>query len=191
MEFIDTELLGEATRWLSKSGEFHHAEELKKIAGVVTPEQAAELYCYFRDNSQRWESEWRNQFIGIFPSSESHLPEADGADTWQTKIFEIIDGGDLDAMKGFLGSIGTLSTEFDPATAFQEGQEMGFGSEADYLPFDVYPVQIENEDCVTAVDYARRRGHEKIAAYLESVIGGLESKWKAAYVNGYAAANGG
>jgi hypothetical protein len=189
MSLLDSELIGETTRCLSKSGEIYSTEELKKLA--LTPEQVVELYCFFRDNSQRWESEWRDQFIAIFPDSEPYLPQVAGADAWQTKIFEVIDSGQLEAMKEFLTSVGTLSMTFEPASAYEEGRTLGFGAKADYVPFAVYPVQVENEDGVSTVEYARNTGHEEIAGYLEAVISDLEAKWKMAYGQGYALANGG
>jgi hypothetical protein len=185
MDFIDGELLADVTMDLSRSGQIYRTEELRKIASQCTPEQAVEIYCFLRDNGERFESEWRDAFTAIFPSSEPLLPPVADSDEWQNTLFDLIAKGDLSKVRDFLRSIGTLDTEFDPQDAIESARYHSFGPEAKYVPFDIYPIQGENEHGVTAPDHARQQGQQAIADYLEGVIAELTVRWKAAYSAGY------
>tara|TARA_B100001971_G_scaffold202254_1_gene215829 strand:- start:1026 stop:1661 length:636 start_codon:yes stop_codon:yes gene_type:complete len=185
MKFIKPELLGDVTLWLSKSGELYHENELKALSNTITADQAVELYAYLRDNGERWESEWRESFIALFPKSESKLPEIAEADRWQTEIFEVIDAGDLEGVKDFILETGILeNTKFDPADTFKEGQSMGFTDKVEYIPFDFFPIQVENEDGDYPVSYAREKGKAEIADYLQSVIDELSQRYRDAFEAG-------
>ncbi|MBK1789592.1 hypothetical protein JIN82_00335 [Persicirhabdus sediminis] len=185
MEFIESELLGDVTLWLSKSGELYREDELKALSKTITADQAVELYTYLRDNGERWESEWRESFISLFPQSESKLPEIAEADRWQTEVFEVIAAGELQGVKDFIQETGILENiKFDPADTYQEGQSMGFTDKVDYIPFDFFPVQVENEDGDYPVSYAREKGLTEIADYLQSVIDELSQRYRNAYEAG-------
>ncbi len=185
MEFIDPELLGDVTLWLSKSGELYREDELKALSNTITADQAVELYAYLRDNGERWESEWRESFIALFPQSESKLPEIAEADRWQTKIFQVIDAGDLQGVKDFIQETGIMeNTKFDPAKTYEEGQSMGFTDKVEYIPFDFFPVEVENEDGDYPVSYASEKGKTEIADYLQSVIDELAQRYRDAFEAG-------
>lgn len=185
MEFISPELLGDITLWLSKSGELYREEELKALAKMVTTDQAVELYIYLRDNGERWESEWRDSFIALFPQSESKLPAIAAADRWQAEIFRIIDAGELQDMKNLIQETGILeNTTFDPVETYQEGRDLGFTDTVEYIPFDFFPVQIENEKGKRPVSYAREKGKAEIADYLQSVIDELSQRYRDAFEAG-------
>ena len=185
MDFIEPELLGDVTLSLSKSGELYREDELKELAKTITADQAVVLYAYLRDNGERWESEWRASFVALFPQSESGLPEIAEADLWQTVIFEVIDAGDLQGVKDFVHETGILeNTRFDPAATYQEGLEMGFTDKVEYIPFDLFPIQVENEDGDHPVSYARKVGKTEIADYLESVIDDLSQRYRDAFEAG-------
>lgn len=66
-------------RSLSKSGSLNgftdHTDELKEFEISGTKEQKIEFYEYLRDNSMRWEEEWREEFEIFFPSVTNELPE--------------------------------------------------------------------------------------------------------------------
>ncbi|QQL44050.1 hypothetical protein [Sulfuriroseicoccus oceanibius] len=182
MEFIEPELLGDVTLWLSKSGELYREDELTALSKTITADQAVELYGYLRDNGERWESEWRASFIALFPQSEGKLPEIAEADRWQTEIFQVIDAGNLQGVKDFIQETGILeNTKFDPAETYQEEQSMGFTDKVEYIPFDFFPVQVENEEGEYPVSYAREKGKTEIADYLQSVIDELSQRYRDAF----------
>jgi len=185
MEFIEPELLGDVTLWLSKSGELYREDELKELSKTITADQAVEVYAYLRDNGERWESEWRESFIALFPQSEQKLPEVAEADRWQTEIFEVIDAGDIQGVKDFIQETGVLeNTKFDPAETYQEGRSMGFTEKVEYIPFNFFPVLVENEDGVYPVTYACEKGKTEIADYLQSVIDELSQRYRDAFEAG-------
>ena len=73
-------LLNEAkpflARSVSKTGEFYLAQEyLDQLKGNLSLEQALSLYEYIRDESQRLEEEWRDEFTDAFPEYEENLPD--------------------------------------------------------------------------------------------------------------------
>jgi hypothetical protein len=177
MDFIDDQLLADVTKDLCRSGEILRVKELRNVAKRITAEQGVEFYCYLRDNSERFESEWRDAFSKIFPKSAALLPSE--------ILFCLIDEGDLIKVKEFLKTIGTLDTCFKPAEALNASKYNGFGAEADYMPFDIYPIQGENDDGISAVEYARQKKQSGIADFLESVITEITRRFKAAYVAGY------
>jgi hypothetical protein len=182
MEFIEPDLLGDVTLWLSKSGELYREDELKELAKTITADQAVELYGYLRDNGERWESEWRKSFTALFPQSEEKLPEIAEADRCQSEIFEVIDAGDLQEVKKFIEETGILeNTKFDPDATYQEGRSMGFTDTVDHIPFDFFPVEVENEDGEYPVSYAREKGKTEIADYLQSVIDELSQRYRDAF----------
>ena len=60
-------------RWLSKTGDLDQFEdELDQLAAFLKPDEVCALYD--RLANERLEFEWRGQFIGHFPNSESYLP---------------------------------------------------------------------------------------------------------------------
>jgi hypothetical protein len=60
-------------RWLSKTGDLdQYEEELDELASFLKPDEVCALYE--RLTNERLEFEWRDQFIGHFPQSESYLP---------------------------------------------------------------------------------------------------------------------
>lgn len=76
MKFIESEVAYEINRWLSKSGEFIYGKDiLKDLSTKLTKEEIIEVYEYFRDESERVENEWREDFIALFPSIKDELPE--------------------------------------------------------------------------------------------------------------------
>lgn len=185
MDFIDGELLADVTMDLSRSGQIYRIRELKKVAAGITPQQAVEIYCYLRDNGERFESEWRDAFTEIFPASEPLLPPVAESDEWLNILFDLIRKGDLSKVKEFLKAIGTLDANFTPEEAVESAKFHSFGPEAQYMPFDIYPIQGGNEDGVTAVKYARQQKQDAIADFLEGVIAELTARYKAAYAAGY------
>jgi hypothetical protein len=59
---------------VSKEGNFSLVYWLDTLKGVLSPEQARDLYVAIRDKSSRVEFEWRAEFIAAFPDAESLLP---------------------------------------------------------------------------------------------------------------------
>ncbi|WP_156458655.1 hypothetical protein [Ectopseudomonas composti] len=63
-------------RSVSKNGDFFMAAAaLASASHILNPSQAVRLYEHIRDNSDRLEVEWRDDFIAAFSGVESLLPE--------------------------------------------------------------------------------------------------------------------
>ena len=60
---------------LSKLGDLSAFDEvLWALGSFFTPQDAVALYVRLRDESQRFEGEWREAFISYFPASRDVLP---------------------------------------------------------------------------------------------------------------------
>lgn len=128
--------------WRNRPSRTNSGRYLKK----KSTDQAVSLYCYLRDNGERWESEWREDFIRIFPSASDALPQIANEDLWQSEVFELIEMGGVKEMKDFVSRIGILEgTIYDPKEIYKEGRELGFTDRAEYIPFSIYPIEVENE----------------------------------------------
>jgi len=175
----------ELCRYLSKSGDFpSESAYLKELTSTLSPEDAVLLYSYLRDHSERWESEWRPKFISLFPRSEPLLPEIPDAEYWGEELFGLIRAGDLCTVQAFIGRIGMLKWKYDPKETYQECASMGRQHELTDVPVDFYPVETENEDCITPVKFAQSLGQTAIAEYLQNVISEMDSKYIAAFEEG-------
>lgn len=65
----------ELARSVSKTGGFGlAANTLMRIAPILDETNAIELYVYIRDESNRIEQEWRNEFVDAFPNVDGKLP---------------------------------------------------------------------------------------------------------------------
>lgn len=73
---LDANDLDAIVRSVSKNGDFFMAAaELASSSHILNPSQTARLYEHIRDNSDRLEVEWRDEFIAAFSGVESLLPE--------------------------------------------------------------------------------------------------------------------
>lgn len=62
-------------RSVSENGDFGLAKTaLLKASALLSLEQSVRLYEHIRDNAERFEFEWRNEFINAFPACEKLLP---------------------------------------------------------------------------------------------------------------------
>lgn len=63
-------------RSVSKNGDFFMASaELASASRILNSSQVVRLYEHIRDNSDRLEVEWREEFIAAFSDVERLLPE--------------------------------------------------------------------------------------------------------------------
>jgi len=63
-------------RSVSKNGDFDLAYEfISSLEGKLNESQVIDLYEYIRDNSDRLEDEWRDEFLQLFDEYEDLLPE--------------------------------------------------------------------------------------------------------------------
>lgn len=63
-------------RSVSKNGDFFMAAaELASASHTLNLNQAVRLYEHIRDNSDRLEAEWRDEFVAAFSGVDSLLPE--------------------------------------------------------------------------------------------------------------------
>lgn len=179
---IITTELSEACRNLSKSGTLAFDEEyLRRLSETLTAQEAIELHAFFRDESHRFESEWRNEFLDLFPQATGVLPEVDEAESWQEDLFGLVRAGDLQAVQAFIERVGTADQQFDPQQIYSECTLIGYGESLPDVPFDFYPIEGADEAGITAVGLAQELGHSEIASFLESVIAELDRRYLEAY----------
>jgi len=181
--------LAEACRWLSKSGTLSFSEGyLRQLSATLSPSAVLDLHAFFREESQRYESEWREEFVTLFPQSIGLLPEIDESEFWQEQLFALIRAGDFSAVKSFIGRIGTADQQFDSRETFSECSSMGHREDLQNVPFDFYPIEGGDDDGTTAVGLARELGYIEIASFLDGIIAQLDHRYFAAYKEGRAAA---
>ncbi len=73
---LSTNDLQALVRSVSKNGEFFLAQsELALASQLLSTEQSIRLYEHIRDNADRLEVEWRDEFVNYFPASEELLPK--------------------------------------------------------------------------------------------------------------------
>lgn len=181
--------LSEACRSLSKTGTLSFSEAyLRQLSTTLSASDAVELHAFLRDESQRHESEWRDEFFGLFPQTAGMLPEVDESEFWQDQLFALIRSGDFSGVQSFLGRIGTADQHFDPRRTYSECSSMGHREDLQDVPFDFYPIEGGDADGTTAVRLARELGHIEIASFLDDVIAQLDHRYFAAYKEGRAAA---
>lgn len=73
---LDANDLDALVRSVSKSGDFFIvAAELASASHTLNLNQAVRLYEHIRDNSDRLEAEWRDEFIAAFSGVEQILAE--------------------------------------------------------------------------------------------------------------------
>lgn len=74
---LDANDLYALVRSVSKNGDFFlAAAELASASHILNSSQTVRLYEHIRDNSDRLEVEWRDEFIAAFSGVESILPES-------------------------------------------------------------------------------------------------------------------
>lgn len=170
-------MIPEATRtsaclWLSKSGGLSaHANELRTLAARLSKPEVVEFYCFLRDHSLRWESEWRKEFSSIFTISEEELPGIDDADRWSSILHSLVAQGDLSRIRMFIEGIGLPSWRLQP--------------EPDQPEIAIYPLDDEDAAGELPAAKARRLGHTEVATYLESTKEAIASQYRLAWIAAY------
>ncbi|GEM_PF-4309406 len=148
---------------LSKSGSLigytDKSDVLKEFAKTGTDAQIIEFYVYLRENSERSEDEWREEFESFFPKVLEQLPSASDESQWGDILHRLVETGDLAGLKTFIEEIGILTWPLDE----------------DWEEYDLYPIEAEDEDCQRPIEKAQRLGHHELAEYLISVLSRFKS----------------
>jgi hypothetical protein len=182
-----TREMADACLWLSKSGTLSFDEDyLRHLSSSLSPADAVALHTFFHDESERHESEWRDDFLAMLPQAAGLLPPVDEAEFWQEQLYALIQAGDLSAVRAFITRIGIADQTFDPVKTYEECARMGQRDTLSFLPIDFYPIQGGDEHGQTAVALARELGHGEMADYFESIIAQLDARYQAAYTEGRA-----
>jgi hypothetical protein len=182
--------LSETCRSLSKTGTLLFSEAyLRQLSTTLTASDAVELYSLFRDESKRYESEWRGEFLDLFPQSSGMLPDVDEVEFWQDQLFTLIRDGDFSGIQRFVDRIGTAEQQFDPRQTYSECSSMGYRDDLPHVPFDFYPIEGGDEFGTTAQGLARELGHNEIASFLDGIVAELDQRYFEAYREGRAAAS--
>jgi len=155
---LNKNLMDEVCLSLSKSGSLNgytdNSAALARFADTGTDAQILTFYDHLRDNSERCESEWREEFQALFPKVVDHLPSLSDESQWGEKLHAFVDKGDLVGVKSFIEEIGILTWSLDQ----------------DWEGFDVYPIEHEDEHCERPIQKAKRLGHSDLAEYLTDVL---------------------
>ncbi len=156
----------------------------KRVAKDATVEDAVELYGEICDKCERFESEWREEFISYFPASASRLPDPDEVDEWQGIVSRLIRANNLPGLKAFVLEHGSLNMKFDPKKTYEECAKAGQTDEFRFRPFDLYPLESQDEDGFTPVKLAQSLRFTEIQTYLEEQLKAFDIRYKAAYEEG-------
>src|ERR1035438_2420793 len=107
---INEDLWGSVSQNLSKAGDFSlFRSRLEAVADSLTKTQVRDVYCFLRNNSKRWESEWRPEFLELFHITDADLPNIDDADRWSLILHHLVSAGDLQKVREFVEGIGVPS----------------------------------------------------------------------------------
>lgn len=102
-EFMKSIELYEINYWLSKSGEFIEGKDLlKSFSKSFSDEQILQVHEYFKEESMRFETEWRDEFISLFPQIKDKLPEIPEWEFYESQMHEFIDNKDHKALKALI-----------------------------------------------------------------------------------------
>ena len=90
------EVIHELTRSISKVGSFNLANDywLRTLPEFLTKDDVCQLYAAIRDESQRWECEWRALFEEAFPNSAGFLPASQDGKAVREELWNAIESGD-------------------------------------------------------------------------------------------------
>ncbi len=142
-------------RFLSKSGSFSgFTRELRSFLQKADEAEIVALYEFFRDESERFESEWRGEFDALLVPRKINLPEIDDSDEWASKLHACVDSGDLAATNVFLKHIGIESWDIDD----------------DWEDGDLYPIEAQDENGELPIAKAERLGFKSIEQRLIGVL---------------------
>ena len=159
-----------ANRDLSKSGTLTtDKESLVRLSLSLDNKSKIEAYEYFTQNSERFETEFREEFVEIFSINEELLPEVDESEFWSEILFNLINSKNIQKVKSFIKGINAENWKLEPRKEEPE------------TDFEIYPLESENEDCETTLEFASKIGASDIHDYLKSVL----DKIKATYIQSY------
>jgi len=124
---IDADPAYPLTRSVSKTGGFGLARpEAEYLARRISDEDAARLYVLIRDEAFREESEWRPEFLVLFPGCADLLPPSQDPEFDPQCLFDLIElslpediEGYLDTFEEFLERTKELGV--DPSSLTKEG----------------------------------------------------------------------
>jgi hypothetical protein len=177
--------IAEVCRELSKSGTLEGCRDyLRNLSPTTSPQDALALSIFFRDHAERYETEWREGFIALFPQSEPLLPSIDDAEYWQDELFGLIRSGNQDGIVSFLQRIGLMNQAFDPKRTYLECAKMGHRDRLVSVPFDFYPIEGGDGEGIFAVTLAQSLGQTGIAKHLQDLIAELHAKYLTAFEQG-------
>ena len=141
---------------LSKSGTLAASRDaLQTTASSLSQSEILRFYFFLREQSGRWETEWRSEFAEIFGLSDRDLPQVDEASQWSACLHRMIEDGDFSGTRAFIERIGVPNWSFTPE-----------GSDAE---IDVYPIDDPDGLGEHPIAKAERRGFVEIASYLTEV----------------------
>lgn len=174
----------DVARWLSKSGSLSaFAEELSAFSAACTPQQAVDLYLGLRDTGERWESEWRGEFLEFFPQVKDLLPPLADAEQWPALLADKIKTQSLSEVSAFLELVGVANRTFDPQSAYALACRLGSDSDIKNIPFEFYPLEDTGSD-LDPIPLARQIGGKEMVEYLEETLKQLKQKYRESWALG-------
>ena len=153
MHNIPSNEVYEINLWLSKSGEFVYGKELLiNFSRNASNKEILELHEYFSENSDRFESEWRQEFLQIFPQVMNELPDIDETEFWGEQLHQLIENENIDGFKKFIHNI---DIENWPPMGADE---------------NIYPIEEEDENGILPIDKAKKLDLPEIVQIIESIL---------------------
>lgn len=176
--------LEDVAHWLSKSGSLSaFAEELKAYSVACTPQQAVDLYIGLRDTGERWESEWRGEFLEFFPQVKDLLPPLADAEQWPVLLADNIRTQSVSEVATFLESIGVANQQFEAKADYEYACRFGRVDDISDIPFEFYPLENTGSE-LDPIPLAREIGRQEMVEYLEATLEQLKQKYRESWALG-------
>ena len=176
--------LEDVAHWLSKSGSLSSfAVELRALSAECTPQQAVDLYIGLRDTGERWESEWRGEFLEFFPQVKDLLPPLADAEQWPALLADKIRTQSVSEVFSFLDSVGIANQEFDPKEEYEYACGFGRADDISDIPFEFYPLENTGSE-LDPIPLARKIGRQDMVEYLEATLEQLKQKYRESWALG-------
>ena len=146
-------LLYDWSRSVSKVGSFRLASDtwIEKIAKILSADEIPTIYEHIRDQSERLEFEWRDEFVKRFSAETILLPPSRDAMFIMDALFEVVEKGNGSSLEDLLET-------------------------ARFMPQARQHLAEERRGGMTLVDIAERKGRKLISALIREAIESLDVK---------------
>jgi hypothetical protein len=153
---------------VSRNNSFSDVFWLDTLRGVLSPEQARDLYVAIRDQSRMVEFGWRAEFIAAFPAAEPLLPPVAVDDKLRFSLLHLlaqaIDAQDFDGVRRVIGQIDDFGIPYTDLGRIRPESIAEGGVYFEYT----YP---DDATAVTLLELARQKSTPVVVRVLEEYAG--------------------